>query len=164
MRNVFWLREGVIAGRSGPNRDAWSPEELAGGGIGAVLSVNDGELVHSEDFCAVGIDYSCVPLSDAAPPQPGDLRTCVDALPKALRFALSSIESGRRVLVHCTSGKDRTGMFLTYYLCATEGLAPAHAVEQVRIVRPVALSADGWETFTLDVLRELLPDSRSSAE
>jgi protein-tyrosine phosphatase len=158
MRNVFWLREGVIAGRSGPNRDAWSPKELAGGRIGAVLSVNDGELVHSDDLCAIGINYSCIPLSDAAPPQPGDLQACVDALPKALRFVLSSIKTGRSVLVHCSSGKDRTGMFLTYYLCATESLAPARAIEEVRRVRPVALSAEGWETFALDVLRELVPD------
>jgi hypothetical protein len=158
MRNVFWLRQGVLAGRSGPNRDAWSPKELADGGIGAVLSVNDGELVHSGDLGALGINYSCISLSDAAPPQPGDLQACVDALPKALTFVLSSIESGRSVLVHCSSGKDRTGMFLTYYLCATEGLAPARAIEEVRRVRPVALSAEGWESFTLDVLRVLVPD------
>jgi protein-tyrosine phosphatase len=75
-----------------------------------------------------------------------------------LRFVLSSIKTGRSVLVHCSSGKDRTGMFLTYYLCATESLAPARAIEEVRRVRPVALSAEGWETFALDVLRELVPD------
>ncbi len=158
MRNVFWLREGVIAGRSGPNRDAWNPSELAGGGIGAVLSVNDGELVHSGDLSAIGISYRCIPLSDAAPPQHGDRQTCVDALPKALRFVLGSIESGRRVLVHCSAGKDRTGMFLAYFLCATEGLAPTRAIEEVRRVRPIALSAEGWEAFTQDVLRELVPE------
>jgi protein-tyrosine phosphatase len=156
MRNVFWLREGVIAGRSGPNRDAWSPKEFAAAGIGAVLSVNDGELVHSDDLSAVGVDYRCVPLSDSAPPQPGDLQICVEALPRALGFVVSSIESGRSVLVHCSSGKDRTGMFLSYYLCVREGLAPARAIEHVRRVRPIALSAEGWETFTLDVLRQLV--------
>jgi len=166
MRKVFWLREGVIAGRSGPNRDAWSPEELAAGGIGAVLSVNDGELVHSDDLSAVGVIYSCVPLSDSAPPRPGDLKICLDALPRGLNFVVSSIESGRNVLVHCSSGKDRTGMFLSYYLCATEGLAPASAIEQVRRVRPIALSAEGWETLTLDVLRELVraKDGRIAVE
>jgi protein-tyrosine phosphatase len=156
MRNVFWLRERVIAGRCGPNREAWNPKDLQGGGIGAVLSVNDGELVHSGDLRAMGIDYGGIPLSDAAPPQAGDLDACVKALPKALEFALSAIESGRSVLVHCSSGKDRTGMFLTYYLCMTEGLAPARAIEEVRRVRPIALSAEGWEAFTLDALRELL--------
>jgi protein-tyrosine phosphatase len=156
MRNVFWLREGVIAGRSGPNRDAWTPKELAASGIGAVLSVNDGELVHPDELSVVGVNYNCIPLSDAAPPRPGDLQICVDALPRALRFVVSSIESGRSVLVHCSAGKDRTGMFLSYYLCVTEGLAPARAIEQIRHVRPIALSAEGWETFTLDVLRELV--------
>ena len=161
MRNVFWLRDGVIAGRSGPNRDAWNPVELAASGIGAVLSVNDGELVHPADLRTAGIEHACIPLSDAAPPQPGDLDICVQALPIALSFELSSIETGRGDLVHCSAGKDRTGMFLSYYLCAAEGLAPATAIEHVKRVRPIALSADGWEPFTLDVLRALARRSAS---
>ena len=156
MHNVFWLRPCVIAGRSGPNKDVWDPKELARGGIGAVLSVNDGELVHPEDLAAVGIDYKCVPLSEAAPPQPGDLEICTAALPKALEFALVSIESGRSVLVHCHSGKDRTGMFLSYYLCKTEGLPPMEAIEEVKRVRPIALSAEGWESFTRTVIDALV--------
>jgi hypothetical protein len=39
------------------------------------------------------------------------------------------------VLVHCSSGKDRTGMFLSYYLCATEGMAPSRAIQEIRRVR-----------------------------
>jgi protein-tyrosine phosphatase len=152
MRNVFWLREGVIGGRSGPNRDPWDPAELAAGGIGAVLSVNDGELVHPEDLAGVSIDYCCVPLSDAAPPRPGDLETCLDALPRALSFAVRMIGDGRGVLVHCSSGKDRTGLFLSYYLAVVEGLKSGEAVEEVRRVRPIALSAEGWEPFARRVL------------
>ena len=155
MRNVFWLRDGVIGGRSGPNRDAWSAKDLADGGIGAVLSVNDGELVRPSELSEVGIDYSCVPLSDAAPPLPGDLDVCVDALPRALSFAVRSMSSRRTVLVHCSSGKDRTGLFLSYFLCATEGLSPSDAIREVRRVRPIALSADGWEIFAHHVLTEL---------
>ena len=155
MRNVFWLRAGIIAGRSGPNRDPWSPAELAAAGIGAVLSVNDGELVNRDELAAVGIDYRCVPLSDAAPPLPEDIEVCIEALPKALEFALSCMESARSVLVHCSSGKDRTGMFLSYYLCATEGLAPIEAIKRVKRVRSIALSAEGWEKLTLDVLSRL---------
>jgi protein-tyrosine phosphatase len=99
----------------------WLPRELARGGIGAVLSVNDGELVRPDELAEAGIDYCCVPLSDAAPPVPGDLEVCVSALPRALLFALGSIDRERSVLVHCSSGKDRTGLFLSYYLCVTEG-------------------------------------------
>ncbi len=155
MQNVFWLRRGIIGGRSGPNKDPWDPDELARGGIGAIISVNDGELVHRQDLAAVGIDYECVPLSDTAPPQPGDFEWCTAALPRALEFAQMSIRADRSVLVHCHSGKDRTGMFLGYYLCRTENLPAAMAIEEVRRVRPIALSAQGWESFTRRVLEAL---------
>lgn len=161
MQHVFWLRESVIAGRTGPNRDPWNPEELAEAGIGAVLSVNDGELVHSEDLSKVGIEYRCIPLSNAAPPRPGDAEICASALPRALEFVVAAAESGRAVLVHCSSGKDRTGMFLSYYLCSTEGMSPSQAVAEVRRVRPIALSAEGWEVFTLEVLQAAGFDSLS---
>src|SRR5262245_43930235 len=128
MRNVFWLRPGVIGGRTGPNYDTWEPKELAAAAIGAVLSVNDGELVRPDELTAVGIEYCRVPLSDAAPPRPGDLEICISALPRALTFALGSIARRRSVLVHCRSGKDRTGLFLSYYLCAAEGLRPSDAI------------------------------------
>jgi protein-tyrosine phosphatase len=155
MRNVFWLRPGVIGGRSGPNLDCWDPGELAAGGIGAVLSVNDGELVRPGELAAAGIDYCCVPLSDAAPPQPGDLEICLSALPRALAFAARSIDDRRGVLVHCRSGKDRTGLFLSYYLCMTEGMRATEAIQEVKRVRPVALSAGGWESFSYEVLGAL---------
>ena len=160
MRNVFWLRSGAIGGRCGPNRDAWNPLELAAGGIGAVLSLNDGELVRPDELAAAGIDYCCVPLSDAAPPTDGDIEVCVNALPHALSFAVRSIAQRRRVLVHCSSGKDRTGMFLAYYLCATEGLTPDDAIREVRRVRPIALSAEGWELLAQRVLGELTSPER----
>jgi protein-tyrosine phosphatase len=133
----------------------WDPGDLAAGGVGAVLSVNDGELVRADELAAVGIDYCCVPLSDAAPPQPGDLEICIGALPRALAFTIDAIDRHRAVLVHCRSGKDRTGMFLSYYLCVTEGLTPTEAIREVRRVRPVALSAEGWHSFTYRVLGEL---------
>lgn len=155
MRNVFWLKPAVIGGRTGPNFDMWDPGDLAAGGVGAVLSVNDGDLVRPDELAAVGIDYCCVPLSDAAPPQPGDLEICIGALPRALAFAADAIDRHRAVLVHCRSGKDRTGLFLSYYLCATEGLMPTEAIREVRRVRPVALSAEGWHSFAYQVLGEL---------
>ena len=155
MRNVFWLRPQIIAGRTGPNINIWDPAELAEGGIGAVLSVNDGELVHPEDLAAAGIDYKCVPLSDSAPPQSDDREVCTLALPRALAFALTYRESRTGVLVHCSAGKDRTGMFLSYYLCRTEALTPVEAIEEVKKVRPIALTAEGWEPFTVEVLEIL---------
>ncbi len=155
MRNVYWLRPRIIAGRTGPNQDPWDVIDLARGGIGAVLSVNDGAQVAPEELADADIHHLCTPLSDSAPPRPGDLEICTAALPAALRFATDAIDAGRSVLVHCQAGKDRTGMFLSYYLCAVEGLRPEAAIDELRRVRPTALSAPGWESFTLQVLRAL---------
>lgn len=41
MQHLFWLVEGKIAGRSGPNKDPWDLAELKAAGIRAVLSVNE---------------------------------------------------------------------------------------------------------------------------
>jgi len=155
VRHVFWLRAGVIGGRSGPNLEPWDPRELAAGGIGAVLSLNDAALVRADELARAGLDHRWVPLSDSAPPRPCDLETCVEALPRALSFALGAIARDRSVLVHCRSGKDRTGLFLAYYLRETEGMSVDEAIRAVRSVRPIALSADGWEVFALQVLDEL---------
>ena len=154
MRNVFWLRP-ALAGRSGPDQDPWDAAELAQGGIGAVLTVGDGELVNPEDFAVVGIEYRCLPLSNAAPPRPGDVELCCRTLPQQLAFVRSSIAAGRTVMVHCTSGKDRTGMFMSYYLAKTEGLSTAAAIDEVKRVRPIALTAAGWDPFTRQVLAAL---------
>ena len=156
MENVFWLRPNIICGRTGPNTHAWNPRELAEGGIGAVLSVNFGAEVVPEDLSAAGIAYQCIPLSDNAPPQPGDFEICIAALPKGLAFATENIQAGKATLVHCRAGKDRTGMFLSYYLCRTEGLGVREAIEEVKRVRPIALTAEGYEPFAVQVLEALV--------
>ena len=65
------------------------------------------------------------------------------------------IESGRVPLVHCSAGKDRTGLVLCDYLCRAEGLAPLDAIRELRRVRPIALSAPGYEDFSIEVLTAL---------
>jgi protein-tyrosine phosphatase len=149
---VFWVIPGRLAGRSGPDRDPWDLPALRAGGIRAVLSVNDGELCSAGDFAAHGIDYACVPFSTNTPPLPGDDRICLDALPKAHAFTAVQLAAGRPVLVHCTAGKDRTGLFLAYFLMRESGLTPHHAIEAVRRVRPIALSAAGWDNLAREVL------------
>ncbi len=56
------------------------------------------------------------------------------------------------VLVHCRSGKDRTGMVLAAYLIEFEGCNEKEAMEKVTAVRPIAFSAAGWMEFGLEVL------------
>lgn len=152
MRHIFWLVSGVLAGRPGPDREPWDLEELGLCGIGAVLSVNDGLLCHPEDFARAGMDYRCLPLSPNAPPRPGDLEHCRQTLPEAFEFVTRMHGEGRATLVHCTSGKDRTGLFMAYYLTRARGMSAQDSVAAVRQVRPIAFSALGWEQFALEVL------------
>src|SRR5262245_39199903 len=114
MDKVFWLLPGRLAGRPGPDREPWDLDALRQGGIDAILSVNDGTACHPADFAASGIAYARVPFSPNAPPLPGDDAICRAALPRAYAFVEGQVTEGRGVLVHCSSGKDRTGLFLCY--------------------------------------------------
>jgi len=153
MEHLFWLVPDKLAGRPGPDRARWSLASFRAAGVGAVLSVNDGLLCHPEDFSACGIAYACIPLSDNAPPQPGDEDTCLRALPSAYDFVQQQLARNRMTIVHCSSGKDRTGLFLAYYLVRDAGLSAEESIAHVQRVRPIALSALGWHDFALDVLR-----------
>lgn len=152
MLQTFWLRPGRIAGRCGPNLYPWIPRDLARGGIAAVLSVNDGMSVYADDLAAVGIDHACFPMSDIAPPAAGDLEACQQALPAALEFLLRNLAAGKATLIHCTAGKDRTGLMMCYYLCRAEGFTPEDAIDEVKRVRPIALTAPGYEDFAREIL------------
>ena len=155
MKHLFWLRPNLIAGRPGPNLNPWDPRELAAGGIGAVLSVNDASSVYIDDLHRAGLDYAVFPLSDNAPPRPEDFAHCLEMLPRAYDYIVGVIEQGRVPLIHCTAGKDRTGLVMCHYLCRREGFEPREAVNEVRRVRPIALSASGYEEFAIDVLSSL---------
>lgn len=152
MEKLFWVIPGELAGRPGPDREPWNLASLREGGIGAVLSLNDGVLCHAEDFEALGMSYACIPLSDNAPPLPGDNKVCLHALPRAYDFVSTEIGKGNGVLVHCSSGKDRTGLFLCYFLMRRDSLAPLETISRIREVRPMALSALGWEEFAEQIL------------
>lgn len=152
MQHLFWLRKNRIAGRSGPNLDPWQPAQLAAAGIGAVVSVNDAASVYADDLARAGIDWAGFPLSDNAPPRPGDFEHCLRVLPRAFAYLAGVIDSGRIPLVHCSAGKDRTGLLLCYYLCRTEGRSPHDAIRELRRVRPIGLSAPGYEDFAVDLL------------
>jgi protein-tyrosine phosphatase len=160
MKNVFWLIPGKLAGRAGPDLVPWDVEHLKAGGIDAVLSVNDGCFVDPDDFEAHGIAYACIPFSANAPPMPGDLEICLAALPKAHAFVQGAVDSGKTVMIHCTSGKDRTGLVMSYFLMRTRGLTIDEAILEVRAVRPLARSAARLEAVGPEILRLLDPKSQ----
>ena len=155
MKNVFWLIDQKIAGRAGPDLTPWDIAELRAGGIGAVLSVNSGIACDPEEFAQHEITYSCIKMPANEPPKPPDDDACFAALPRTYAFIEEQLSAQRSVLIHCTLGKDRTGMAMAYYLMRSQALDPDNALAQVRSVRPVALSANGWEAMGRRVLERL---------
>ncbi len=153
MKHVFWLIENEICGRPGPNLQPWRPEEFAAAGIGAILSVNSAESVYEDELSPHNISHQCVPLAANAPPEPGELELCLERLPQAYQYARTQVEAGKAVLVHCRQGKDRTGLFMAYYLMQRDNLSVDQAIAQVKEVRPIAMSATGWDLFVPEVLR-----------
>ena len=162
MKHVFWLREGKIAGRSGPNNDAWDLDEIKAGGIAAILSVNGGDGVHETLLDRLGIAYANVPMSCNAPAMDGDREICLRNIPLAMHFIRENLAHGP-VLIHCRSGKDRTGMVMAAYLIEFEGLDARSAMDEVLRVRPIAFTAEGWKDFGFEVLSHYRPDARVAA-
>ena len=153
MKEVFWLRPGKIAGRAGPNLIPWQLEELREAGFASILSVNHGEDCHTTLIQSLGFTYNCIPLSRNAPAQTGDLEYNLQKLPEALEFIEKNQGSGS-VLIHCRSGKDRTGLVMAAYMMASKGVSPGIAMDEVLLVRPIAFSAEGWQDFCFHVLCE----------
>lgn len=154
MQQLFKLRDRIY-GRPGPNLKPWDTRALAAGGIDVIVSVNDAASVYADDLAAAGIEHGCFPMEDNAPPRPGDFEHCLSMLPAALDFIEAALERKRRILIHCTAGKDRTGLTMCYYLCRCEGYNPGDALLEVRRVRPEALSARDYEPFALELLNAL---------
>ena len=161
MQHVFWLIPGRLAGRAGPNREPWDVDALRRLGIDAVLSLNDGEGCEPAAFAALNVDYHRVSLPPNEPPQPGDDEICVLGLPAAYDYVRAQHAGSRVVLVHCSAGKDRTGLFMSYFLMRERRFGVDEAIAAVRAVRPRALTALGWEALARRVLDQLSVPARS---
>jgi protein-tyrosine phosphatase len=159
MKSVFWLIRDVIAGRPGPELEPWSIAELRAAGIDAVINLSE----HPSDFGAfeaAGMEANWVPLPTDVPPTKESEEQCVEALPRAIAFVSAQISKSRRVLVHCHAGKDRTGMLLAVLVAKKENLSAASAIQRVREVRPLAITAPGWEALALKVIPRVVAKCR----
>jgi len=70
----------------------------------------------------------------------------------ASTYARDEIEAGRPLLLHCHHGKDRSGRFMAHYLTQRRELPTLDAIAAVKVVRPVGVSADGWDRFAVEVV------------
>ncbi len=155
MRSVFWLIPNQVAGRPGPSWEPWSLAEIRAGGIDSVLNLSEHEPDAAE-FEAAGLRIYWAPLPTTVPPDAEAELACLAVLPRAQSLLESELAAGRRVLIHCVGGRDRTGVVFMYHIARTTGIPPAEALAQVRRVRPDAISAAGWETMALRIITTLL--------
>ncbi|MBI3542992.1 MAG: dual specificity protein phosphatase family protein [Deltaproteobacteria bacterium] len=148
MRNVFWLVEGRLAGRAGPEVAPWDLAAIRDAGFTAVLSteeacqaklIKDEGLRHLEHF-----------MPQAYPTTPALVGRFVGMVRAAAVDALAELRGGGCLLVHCYAGRDRTGLVLCAVLMELEGLSAADALKRVRKARPSALTGPG----VTDVLAE----------
>lgn len=152
MEHVFWGIAGKLAGRAGPNMAPWQPDALFEAGFRGVLTVNHGVDVLPHALRAAGLAHRRVRFPGGIPPHPDACDVALEALPDAYAF-YREVRCDGPLLVHCSFGKDRTGLFIAYVLMRDEGLDVNAAIARLRAVRPIALSATGWE----DLARRVLP-------
>ena len=50
MNKIFWLIQDKLAGRPSPDTEPWDLISLREGGIGAILSVNDGRMCDPKEL------------------------------------------------------------------------------------------------------------------
>ena len=150
---TYAVEPGLLFGRPGPNKSRWDLDALKRRGLAVVVS-----LVHIEDPKAVaraGLKHYVIPFEDRLylPYKTANrfVLEIFDRFDEVLNFHLPRGES---VLVHCNSGKDRTGLLLAYYLVSRKALAAKRALKILRKLKPDALSASGYE----DILFALEPE------
>jgi len=153
MNNIFWIIEKKIAGRAGPDKFPWDMNEIRENGFSSIISVNNGKNCNVEEITLSGLTYACIPLSNNAPPIPGDMEVCLKQLPIAYSFIKNNLKNGS-VMIHCMSGKDRTGLMLAYYLMKEKKISPKEAMAMVIERRSIAFSANGWMEFCLEILKK----------
>lgn len=143
MKHLFWLLDGLLGGRPGPTLAPWDLAQFSAAGLRSIVSL--GNEPNPDDVTAAGLRHHSVPLPAILPLT----RPLQDSLLRRLEDVLETlhaeVSAGQPTFVHCYSGKDRTGLALTAYLIRFHGLDIEAAIDQVRAVRPIAMSAPGYE-------------------
>jgi atypical dual specificity phosphatase len=124
--NFSWVNERIAA--SGIPSRRKHLKWLRSTGVTAILSLTEDPLPASL-VVAEGLDHHHIPMRNHESPSPEKLMLAVRELDRL-------VNSGNRVLVHCTAGLGRTGTVLAAYLIYKDGLDYLRAVETVRNMRP----------------------------
>lgn len=152
---TYAVEPGLLFGRPGPNKSRWDLDALKRRGLAVVVS-----LVHIEDpkvVARAGLKHYVIPFEDRLylpyKTANGFVIEIFDRFDAVLDFHLPK---GQAVLVHCNSGKDRTGLLLAYYLVSRKGISAKRALKTLRRLKPDALSASGYEEILFALESEMI--------
>lgn len=159
MQHVFWVIEGLLAGRPGPTAAPWNPAELYAAGIRALVSLAADDLpedLSSQGFVHYRAKFPSIVLSSRSLQ-----RAFIYEALKVWAFIDIQLRAGNPTLVHCYIGRDRTGAILAGYLVTYRNMTPDEAIARVRSVRPTAMAAEGYEAAVRLLEPGVLPDPRT---
>jgi protein-tyrosine phosphatase len=158
MDHIYWVLEGLLAGRPGPTRAPWQPQALFDSGIRAVVSL--AEEVQVEDLTPYGIEHFKGKFPPLTLYSEGMRKAFIYTALPVWRFIDAQIKASNPTIVHCFAGQDRTGVILSGYLVIYCGLDPKDAVTRVRNANPLAMREQGYEETVYLLQPNQLPDPR----
>jgi len=118
--NLWWLIPGKLAGVRKPMPEELT--ELQAAGIGAIVSVMD-DPSNLDLYQQADIPHLWLPTKGGTAPSREQLQKLQD-------FVDTQNAQGNAVVVHCTSGRRRTGTMLASYLICT-GLSYDDAMQTI---------------------------------
>lgn len=111
-------------------------------GVDAIVDLEDWEDAWTPPVPAGGL-YVCLPMDDGDEVDP--------KVPELAAFIASLVTSGRRVLVHCTEGLNRSGVVVARALMHM-GMMAGEAIDLVRAKR--GPSVDGFPALSNPAFEE----------
>jgi protein-tyrosine phosphatase len=138
--NLWWLIPGKLAGVRKPMPEELT--ELQAAGIGAIVSVMD-DPSNLDLYQQADIPHLWLPTKGGTAPSREQLQKLQD-------FVDIQNAQGNAVVVHCTSGRRRTGTMLASYLICT-GLSYDDAMQTIESANSEVDLREAQSTF----LREL---------
>lgn len=136
-RNFSWLRVNVIAGCSLPSSEL-ELKSLVGVNIRHVITLSPESLPPACIRAMASLSWTVIGVENFKGADPSQF----DSFFHTCQIALERRES---IVLHCRSGRGRTGMFLAAYLIKFEGMDADTAIQTVRSVRPNSIETRDQE-------------------
>jgi protein tyrosine/serine phosphatase len=125
--------------------DRWCEEQIAV----IVLLASDDECLHKTGchlrslYLKAGFQVLYLPMPDFGVPPTEDLE-------QAVQQTIAYAQAGHNIVIHCSAGLGRTGLFTAYLAKRCLGLSGAEALQWIRYYIPHAVETPAQQRLVLD--------------